>query len=252
MKPSDLSQHPTTALRRLHRWRMALSGLVILIAGITLGAAGAVVFIRPADRQPPPDVDVVVPGMVGWFRDALNLSQEQVARIDAILRLRMGNLEEIRTAARPKIDEQLQAMKREIDEVLTEEQRNDWQRITERLDREFHRGMRRGGPGGRGGPGEDFRSGRRSGDRRFERFDPNGPRRSREWRGDPNDPRRSQQWRGDPNGPPRREWGPDWQGPDGHRWPFDRRRDVNDGVADPNMRDRGFEPPDAFLDPGGP
>jgi hypothetical protein len=253
MKPPDLDGHPTVALRRLHRWRMALSGLAILIAGITIGAAGAVLVIRPIDHQPPPDVDAAVAGMIGRFQDVLNLSLEQVGKIRAILRQRMENLEKIRTEARPKIEEQLQAMKREIDEVLTEEQRDNWERITGRLDMEFRRGMRRGGPGG---PGDGFRDGRRRpprGDR--PNGDANDVHRSgqrRFGRGDPNDPRRPQEWWGDPNSPPRRGGPrPDWQGRDEDRRPFDRRPDVNDRVPDPNMRDRPVGPPEVFLDPGG-
>lgn len=204
MRTPEMNETPTVALRRLHRWRMAFSGLVILIAGITIGGAGAVVFIRPAERQPPPDMERAVAGMVGWFRQELSLSQEQMAEIEAILRLRMGNLEQLRREARPKIDEQLQAMKYEIDDVLTEEQRNHWLRITERLEREFHRGMRRGGPGRPGpGPRDDFR-----GERRPERFDPNGLRRIPDGRDDPNAVLR----RGGPR--------PDWQGLDGERMPF--------------------------------
>jgi hypothetical protein len=252
---------------------MAFSGLAILIAGITIGAAGAVVFIRPVDRQPPADVDAAVTGMVGWFRDALSLSHEQMTQIEAIVRLRMGNLEDIRREARPKIEEELQAMKREIDEVLTETQRNDWQRITERLDMEFRRGMRRGGPGGpgegfrdggrrrspRGEDGDDIRRGGRLGTfdsndprRRDWRGDTNDPRRPQVWWADPNNPRRQQDWRGDPNGPP---WGggsrPQWQGPEGERRPFNRGPDANDRRPDPNMRNMPFGPPDMFLGFGG-
>ena len=231
-----MSENPTVALRRLHRWRMALSGLAILIAGITIGAAGAVLVIRPVDRQPPPDVDVAVAGMVGRFRADLNLSSEQLAKIEAILRLRMGNLDQLRQDARPLIDEQLQAMKQEIDAVLSAEQREKWQEITERFDRVFHRGMRPGGRGGPGGPGEGFRGGRgrfrpgdrsdandlrRSGERRFSRFDPNGLRR---------------------RGAPR----PDWQ-----RRDFERRLDMSDGVPEPNMENPQFGPADMSPDPNG-
>jgi hypothetical protein len=259
MRLPESNEPPTVVLRRLHRWRMALSGLVILAAGITIGAAGAVVFLRPTDREPPPDPEAVVPVMVGQFQGMLNLSQEQMAEIEVILKLRMGNLEKIRTEARPKIEAELQAMKNEIDRVLTQDQRDDWQRITERLDREFHRGMRRGP--GRGGPGEGFRGGRRPmrGEDvndmrrggRFGAFDPNGLRR-RDWPGDPNDLRRFQPWQGDPNALPRRGGRPGWpEGFNGERRPFDRRPDMNDQRPDPNMRNTPFGPPDMFLGFGG-
>ncbi|MBN1360693.1 MAG: hypothetical protein JW993_08880 [Sedimentisphaerales bacterium] len=233
MKTPELNEAPTVALRRLHRWRMALSGLAILIAGITIGAAGAVLFIRPEERLPPPDLDAAVAGMVGWFRDELNLSHDQLAKIESVVRLRMGNLDQLRRDARPKIEEELQAMKREIDEVLTEEQRDSWQRIMERLEREFHRGLRR--PGGRGGPRDGFRDGRR-GPRRGGRPDgePNAMRRYGDREFDPNASLR----RGDPNGPFRRGGPrPDWQNRDGERRSFDRRGEMEGRPPEPNMTD---------------
>jgi hypothetical protein len=251
MKQPDSSEHPTAALRRLHRWRMAFSGLVILIAGITIGAAGAILVIRPADHQPPPDITRAVADMVGRFRVELDLTPEQVDKIRTILRTQMEALEELRNAARPKIEGLLQTMKTDVDAVLTKEQKKKWQEITERFDRVFHRGMR---PGGRGGPGPggprgDFRGGRRR-SRLGDRFDANEPHRSGErgfGRFDPNNPGRLREWRGDPNGPfmrggPR----PDWQEGDFQRGPLDRRSDMNDGSRPPAY-DYGPPPPEGAI-----
>ncbi len=256
MNAPEVHENPTAALRRLHRWRMALSGLAILIAGITIGAAGAVLIIRPTDRRPPPDMSVAVRDMVGRFREVLDLSDEQVNSIRSILRQRMENLEKIRTDARPLIEAELQAMKTEIDQVLTEEQRNHWQRITERLEREFHRGMRR--PGGRGGPRDGFRDDRR-GDGRFgpgDRRDPNGLRRDgrRFMDRDPNDARRFQDWRGDPNGL-RRRGGPrpDWQDRDGPGIPPNQAPDMGEPLRQPPIGEGPSRPVDTPVDSdGGP
>lgn len=189
MNQADLNENPIVLLRRLHRWRMAFFGLVILLAGITIGAAGALLVVRPQPVQPPRPPDEIVPIIMARFRNELQLTPDQTDAIRGILRTRMQELHAIREAARPEIESQLEAMKKEIDAVLTEEQRGRWQRIVSRLEGEFRHGMRRG-PGRPGGPRpEGYRQGR-GGPRPPDQFGPpNGER-----------PRRP--------GPGRQHWGP--------------------------------------------
>lgn len=173
MEQLDANVNPTVALRRMHRWRMVLSGLAILVAGITLGVAGTLLVVKPGMPRPP-DVDNAVVMTMMRFRDELNLSAEQVEKIETILREHFQQLEALRREARPKIEQLLGEMKTQISAVLSEQQRADWQKLTDRLEREFHRGMRRGpgGPGGPGRPGEGPRGGRGDWPRRPERFGP--------------------------------------------------------------------------------
>ncbi len=161
MEELDSNANLTASLHRTHRWRMAIAGLVILVAGITLGIAGTLLVVKPSERRPP-----LVPRMAAELtsrrmQDELDLTPEQVERIDAILREHFETLEALREAARPKISEVFEAMKTGIDAVLTEQQRRDWEKATARLEQEFRRGMRRRGgprgPGGPGAPGEGFR-----------------------------------------------------------------------------------------------
>lgn len=215
MEQPDPSVNPTVALRRTHRWRMALSGLVILAAGITLGVAGTLLIVKPSEPRPP-DIDNAVGMMLTRFREELHLTNEQVDRIQTVLKEHFEQLEALRTAARPKIEQVLQEMKTQISAVLTEEQQAEWQKLTERLDRPFHRGMRRG-PRGRGRPGDGPPGdGSRGRDRfgppgegrpwgpRPEGADPNWGRRMRRPRPDANDmpPPPMEEGLGPPEGPP--------------------------------------------------
>jgi Spy/CpxP family protein refolding chaperone len=203
MKEPSENANLTAPIRRPHRWRMVLSGLVILAAGVTLGIAGTLLVVGPESPRPPMPPNMAAGLMLGRFRDELNLSPDQVEQLKGILETRMKKLDEIRLKARPEIEEQLELMKSEISEVLTPEQQNRWQEIMERLERMFRRGMRRG-PGGRGGPGpggpEDrFRDGRRP-FRGRGRPDPNDPNRPREWRPDGRRPGEGRPpWRGRPD-----------------------------------------------------
>jgi len=161
MNELDSNANLTASLRRAHRWRMAISGLVILVAGVTLGVAGTLLVVKPERRPPPRDPGMAAQVTLRRMRDKLNLTPEQAKRIDTILREHFETLEKLRDAARPKITEAFEAMKAGINTVLTEQQRSDWEKATASLEEEFRRGMRRRGgprgPGGPGGPGEGFR-----------------------------------------------------------------------------------------------
>jgi hypothetical protein len=200
---------------------MALSGLVILIAGITLGIAGTLFVVRPTEFRPPMSPERAVRFMLARFRNELNLTDEQSEQIQGILKGHFQELERLRTEARPKISAVFETLKGDVDGVLTEQQRDEWQRLRERMDREFHRGMRRGpgGRGGPGGPGEGFRDGR----------GPGGLR--------PDDDRERAEWRRDgrrPGGGPR---------------PWRRRPDAN---APPVESLDGQRPPDKEPEPNMP
>jgi len=182
MDQLDANSNLTVSHRRRHRWRMALSGLVILAAGITLGIAGTLLVVRPTVMRPPMPPDRAVRFMLARLHDELNLTDEQSEQIRGILRGHFQELERLRKEARPKISDVFETLKSDVDGVLTEPQRNEWERIRERMDREFHRGMARG-PGGRGGPrrpGEGFREGR--GPRGPGGLRPDGDRERPDWR----------------------------------------------------------------------
>lgn len=201
MEQLDPSANPTAALRRMHRFRMAISGLVILVAGMTLGVAGTLLVVKPNEPRPP-DIDNAVVMMLMRFRGELNLTDEQVEQIETILRDHFHQLEALRAEARPKIERALQDMKNQISAVLTEQQRADWQRLTDRLDMEFRRGMRRG-PGGPGGPGRPGDGPRGDWPRRPDRFEPDGggrPWGPRPEGADPNEGRRMRRPRPDAEG----------------------------------------------------
>jgi len=227
MKEPDSNANLTASLRRTHRWRMAVSGLVILAAGITLGVAGTLLVVRPTETRPPMPIDRAVRFMLGRFRDELNLTPDQSEQIRVILRGHFAELESLRREARPKISKVFETLKSDVDGVLTEQQRDRWEKLRERLDKEFHRGMARG-PGGRGGPGrpgEGFRDGR--GPFRG----PGGPR--------PDGERDPGQWRRD------------GRRPEGNAGSWRRRPDANAAPASQESREEQ-KPPDQEPEPNTP
>ena len=144
---------------KLHRWRMAIFGMIILVAGVAIGGASMMILAPDKLMKPPRGPEFGSQRMIPPLRRELGLSPEQEEKIIPILDSHMEKLDEIRVEARSEIEEALTLMNESISDILTEEQRQIWQRSLDRLEREFHRGApHRGGPRGPG-----FRRGRQAG-----------------------------------------------------------------------------------------
>jgi len=136
MSPIDHNTNPAVLLSRLHRWRMAFFGLVILLAGFVIGAGA--VLIWASHRGPgkarawpngpgpiqPPQGEVLVQQLQPYLR----LSDQQVQAIIPIVREHMSSLHYIRQEARPKVAEQLRLMDKQISDVLNKDQKRLWDR----------------------------------------------------------------------------------------------------------------------------
>jgi hypothetical protein len=144
---------PTVLLRRLHHWRMAFFGLVILIAGLTIGAATTVLLLPGPDPERAAARGRGDQMMLERIGPRLRLSPEQAERIGPVLRKHMERLEEIREQGRTQISEELEAMDEEMSAVLRPDQQQSWHDLMGDLPGQFPRGPGRFGPGPRGPQG---------------------------------------------------------------------------------------------------
>ena len=147
MNQTQQIENPTLLIQKVHRWRMAFFGLVILLAGIVIGVAATFLMTDYVPAQPPPAPEFAAERMIERLRNQLRLSPDQVGRIVPIIQRRMQILQDIRASARPKIAEQLRLMNEEISTILREDQRRLWQKHLQRLQIELDRGPIRNGPG---------------------------------------------------------------------------------------------------------
>lgn len=154
MNQPDSNDNLTLALRRMHRWRMAFFGLVLMISGSVLGVAVTTLVLRPKDRPRWPDPVNAALIMTTRLKEELGLSAEQEEKIKTILQTQMQTLDEMRKAAFTQIETVMQATEDEISKVLSQEQRKQLREVLERMKGEFPRGMRRGPGGGPGGFGD--------------------------------------------------------------------------------------------------
>ncbi len=163
-------------LKQMHRWRMAFFGLVILLAGVVLGAS-SLFLLRHRPKPPLPPLDVATRRLLDAQRDRLELSPEQMEKIGPIFQKYMDTLEEIRIAA----FEQLQLMNEEVGPILNEHQRRLWEGDIQGLHRRFRQRSPREERGHRGPPIRQYGP-----ERRFRR----GPGPFGPWRdqGGPNRP----------------------------------------------------------------
>ncbi len=161
MNEIEKTQTSHDYLRQMHHWRMAFFGLVILLAGIVIGAASMSILAPDRLTRPPQPLETATRMMIGRLGRELGLSPEQDEKIGPILQNHMQKLDDIRAGARIEITEQLRQMNEGISEVLTEEQKRIWQRWLLLLQAQLRPPERGPGEGGRhrGGPQERMRRG---------------------------------------------------------------------------------------------
>ncbi|MHC4115391.1 MAG: hypothetical protein ACYSSL_08760 [Planctomycetota bacterium] len=166
MNQTEITKDDTIKyIEKMHRWRMAFFGLVILLAGIVIGSAFTFVFVRHAPFDNSSDSGRAAAKMLDRLAPRLQLSAEQQKSLEAILKKYMERLHEIRSDARPRISKQLQEMNDEISALLTKDQMRIWERHIKSVRKQLHpqaphsrqrrkpyRRGKRGGPGPKSPP----------------------------------------------------------------------------------------------------
>ena len=171
MSQNQTTNNPAVSnINKMHNWRMAFFGLVILVAGVVIGGSFMLIF---APKRPPRAPEFASGRMVGQLRRELRLSPEQAEKINPILKEHMETLDNVRIDARQEIEEALETMNKQISSILTERQKRMWEKRLRHLQSPLHGGGPRWGEGpggpprhrrgpGPGGPGpEPFRPRRR-------------------------------------------------------------------------------------------
>ncbi len=117
-------------IAQVHRWKMAFFGLVILLAGITIGVAGTMIWrgrSRPVDQStsvPPGQTRTDL--LMQRLRSALRLTDSQVKAIRPIVREHLANIGRIRQEVRPKVAEELRQMDQKVKAHLDDRQGQIW------------------------------------------------------------------------------------------------------------------------------
>jgi len=165
---NESSESPTVLLQRLHHWRMAFFGMVILLAGMLSGAAVTLLIVGHLGPKGPAWSVHAVRLLLERLTGPLHLTADQRQQIEPILKSHMTRLDQIQGDGQKAVAEELRRMTQEVAGVLTEDQMRLWERlfldlpgsmrhIPQELGPGYGRGPApRGGwggpPAGRGGP----------------------------------------------------------------------------------------------------
>lgn len=136
--PMNIDQDPLLLMAQVRRWRMAFFGLVILLAGMGMGAGITMIWQAKATRPQAnakglagqgPAVELTVQRL----KQSLGLSTKQVQAIRPIIREHMANINRIRQEVRPKVAEQLRSMAQRVAMELDPRQKELWNQQFRRL-----------------------------------------------------------------------------------------------------------------------
>lgn len=128
----------TIAPRKSRRWRVVALGLIILLCGALLGSGVTIIVVKHL-------FDVVhSPGaaakrITDHMRRKLDLSDDQAAKVLAILTRRETALRSIIQDMEPKLEEQLQLTKEEVAAVLDPEQARKWRKRFDQVEARWKR-----------------------------------------------------------------------------------------------------------------
>lgn len=120
-------------IKHLHRWRMAFFGLVILIAGILIGAGLTPLITGRRSSRILPGVEFINEQTIRHLQRELKLRPEQTEEVAAICDKHLKALQEIREQARPKIASQMNQLYTDVRAVLDEQQQQLWKQSIRRL-----------------------------------------------------------------------------------------------------------------------
>lgn len=135
--------------------KSVLLGLVILAAGVAIGAGAMFLHLSRQPNRPDREPERFTEIMLHRLSDELNLTDAQRRTLEPIIRTHHRTLSDIRAQVRPQIVEQLEQLDEAILDVLDDQQAQLWQDRARQLEQHFptFRGRRGDGSGRGEGPG---------------------------------------------------------------------------------------------------
>jgi len=133
MKTNEDLASPAMLLKRALYWRMAFFSVIILLAGVAIGASG--MFMWRSKHKPVPETPqtVTLNRAMRQLSSQLKLTKPQAEQIKPMLRKCVASLEQVRKKARPQIKQHLRQMNNGIASVLNDTQTRRWKKYEKRL-----------------------------------------------------------------------------------------------------------------------
>ena len=133
MKANGDSVNPALLLNRALYWRMAFFSLIILLAGVAIGASGTFMWFSKQKPKPAPPQTVTINRAMRRLNSQLKLTKAQADQVRPMLRKCVASLEQVRKKARPQINQHLRQMNQGIAFVLNDKQVRRWKKYEKQL-----------------------------------------------------------------------------------------------------------------------
>jgi len=132
MDTRDPEHAPVTPPRRRPWTRSLLLGFVILACGAAIGGVGAAVALQQDHDRSPRRSGRGPEGLLQKMQEEYKLTDAQAQQLDTVLREHWERLSAIRAEVQPRVDAEFEALRREVEAVLTPEQAAQWREEFER------------------------------------------------------------------------------------------------------------------------
>jgi hypothetical protein len=120
---------------RSRQWLVWLLLVVVFVSGASIGAAGALLFVRNRVLQLIQHPEAAIPEMAARIGSKLSLSPDQMRRVEQILLARQKSIETIRSEFRPRLLQELDQLEQEVADTLDATQRQKWHALCAHLRR---------------------------------------------------------------------------------------------------------------------
>ncbi len=108
-------------------WLAALSLVLALVAGIVIGAGGAIVYIDRKTHPKRPRMDEFTKMMLARMDEQITLTPDEKTAVEGILRVRFQQMEKLREEFRDEIRDQFDDMSGEVKGIVGAERYKKWE-----------------------------------------------------------------------------------------------------------------------------
>jgi hypothetical protein len=133
MKTNEELISPALLLKRVLYWRMAFFSVIILLAGMAIGASGMFMWSSKQKPVPATPQTVTINRAMRRLSSQLKLTKPQADQVKPMLRKCVVSLEQVRKKARPQINQHLRQMNKGIASVLNDTQSRRWKKYEKQL-----------------------------------------------------------------------------------------------------------------------
>ncbi len=115
------------------RWRSFLLGVLILVSGMAIGTGGTVVVMKHIILHAIQHPEKVPQRITDRMRGKLDLTEDQAAKVKAILTERQKKIQDLLRQIQPEVDKEFEKAKEDVAAILKPGQAEKWRERFDRL-----------------------------------------------------------------------------------------------------------------------